>query len=289
MKRFLLTALFVLLALPVFAQTIPARPDTYIADNAGILSPGARTNLAQALHDYQTRTTNEFAVLIVPNLGDFGSIEELANKTFHAWGIGKKDKNNGLLLAVSMAEHKYRLEIGYGLEGDLPDARAGQILRDTIPNNFRAGRFDAGITDSVTAVIAHLDAKTVEPAPALGDPTNGVNWFLVILFITIPSIILLFVLHIRKANREAEEEAERARKRTAKDEFWTRTPYTPTIREHAPEKRTYVPVPVIVPVERHDSPSYSSPSSDSYSSPSIDMGSSFGGGDSGGGGASGSW
>lgn len=292
-------ALAVLLASSASAQTLPVRPASYVDDRAGVLKDAAR--LEESLRAYEQRSTNEFAVLTLANLDGFSSIEEAANKTFHAWGIGKKGKDNGLLLVVAMAEHKYRLEVGYGLEGQLPDARAGQILRDTIPSAFRAGRYDDGLTAAVTQIIAHLDTPattSVAPIEPASTPT-GTNWLLVILSIAGLGGIIALVTWLLKKSREQEEEQnhliqERIERIRAENRYTdlTRTSAAPIVppryvapRHTEPERRREPERPSYVPVV-YPSPDYGSSSSSSDSGSSFGG---FGGGDSGGGGASGSW
>ena len=81
-------------------------------------------------------------------------MEEAAVKLFELWGIGKKNKDNGLLLLWSTGDRRVRIEVGYGLEGALPDGKVGAILDTYVIPKFKAGDFDQGLIDGVDAVVA---------------------------------------------------------------------------------------------------------------------------------------
>jgi uncharacterized protein len=130
----------------IFALQIAAfpRPDGYVNDFASILDEPAETYLESYLSTLERDTSAEVVVATVTSL-DGMSIEEYANRLFAGWGIGKRHKDNGVLLLVAPNEREVRIEVGYGLEGTIPDGLAGDIVRVQIIPQFKANNFPKGI------------------------------------------------------------------------------------------------------------------------------------------------
>ncbi|MEH7484972.1 TPM domain-containing protein [Neobacillus drentensis] len=101
--------------------------DIYVQDFANVLNETERAELINLGRNIEDQTTAQIAVLTVETIGD-QTIEEFANEAFRQYGIGNKQENNGVLLVLSMQERKVRIEVGYGLEGRIPDGKAGRIL-----------------------------------------------------------------------------------------------------------------------------------------------------------------
>lgn len=134
-----------------FAYSSPGSPSGYVNDYAGVLSVGAKASLESELTSFNRTTSNEITVVIVPNMGgDY--IENYAVKLFEEWGIGTKDRDNGVLLLLALEERKMRIEVGYGLEGALPDSVAQSILNNEMTPLLKAGDYDGAVTASVQAI-----------------------------------------------------------------------------------------------------------------------------------------
>jgi uncharacterized protein len=129
-----------------------------VVDNAEILKPDTQRRIAADLQAHEKKTTNQVVVLTVPTLGG-ESVEEYAVRVFEQWKLGRKDKLNGVLLVVVPQDRRMRIEVGYGLEGTLTDLAAGRIIRNVMSPRFKAGDYDRGIAEGVTAVIAQLEGK----------------------------------------------------------------------------------------------------------------------------------
>ncbi|MEO8676832.1 MAG: TPM domain-containing protein, partial [Casimicrobiaceae bacterium] len=102
-----------------------------VVDNAEILKPATRERVAALAKAHEDKTADQIAVLTVPTLGG-ESIEEYAGRVFAAWKLGQKGKDNGVLVVVAPKDHKMRIEVGYGLEGTLPDVAASRIIRNVM-------------------------------------------------------------------------------------------------------------------------------------------------------------
>ena len=157
MKRFYTFFVGILLFLTlntIFAAnfTLPDKAANYVNDYAGVLSNRQAESLDRRLQQFDQNTSNQIVVAIIPSLND-QPLEETANKLYRQWAIGTKKHNNGVLLLVSIKDHKIRIEVGYGLEGALTDALSGQIIRNEIAPNFKDGDYDAGIVRGTQAII----------------------------------------------------------------------------------------------------------------------------------------
>ena len=173
MKRGLLAALAGLtLTLSVHALDVPYLSGR-VNDDAHLLDPGTAARLEQKLKDYEQKSGRQFAILTVPSL-EGEALEDYTLKVARAWKLGRKGQNDGILLFVARDDHKMRIEVGYGLEGTLPDALCGRIIRGEIVPRFRSGDFSGGVAAGVDAVLGALDG-TYAPPPDL--PLAGRNDF----------------------------------------------------------------------------------------------------------------
>ena len=138
--------------------------DGYVSDFASVLSEDDETYLENYLQTLERETSAEVAIATVTSL-DGMTVEEYANRLFAAWGIGKKERDNGVLLLVSIRDKAVRIEVGYGLEPILPDGRAGEIIRTAIIPEFRTGNYPRGIGQAIDR-IARIIRERGEPASA---------------------------------------------------------------------------------------------------------------------------
>ncbi|HET9404432.1 MAG TPA: YgcG family protein, partial [Burkholderiales bacterium] len=129
-----------------------------VVDNAEIVKPDTRRRITGQLQAHEQKTTNQIAVLTVPTLGG-ESVEEYSTRVFEQWKLGQKGKDNGVLVVVVPQDRRMRIEVGYGLEGTLPDAIAARIIRNVMTPRFKEGDYDGGIAQGVGAIIAQLEGK----------------------------------------------------------------------------------------------------------------------------------
>jgi uncharacterized protein len=129
------------------------RPSGYVNDFAGILDAETRLELESLLRDTEQKTTAEVVVATVASL-DGMTVEQYGNELFRAWGIGQREKDNGVLVLVAPNDREMRIEVGYGLEPILPDGLAGEIIRTEFLPRFRDGDFRTGIGSGVRRVVA---------------------------------------------------------------------------------------------------------------------------------------
>jgi uncharacterized protein len=142
------------------------RDGTWVTDMPRALAPATVAQLNAMIDELERTTGAELAVVVVASL-DGQSVEEFAEKLFKMWGIGKAGKDNGLLLLWSTGDRKVRIEVGYGLEGTIPDGKAGAILDAYVIPKFKTGQFDEGIIAGVAGVVMALGNHPVA-LPAVG-------------------------------------------------------------------------------------------------------------------------
>ncbi|HLC27592.1 MAG TPA: TPM domain-containing protein, partial [bacterium] len=150
----LLLLLFVIFAAePARALDVPNRPLRRISDFTGTLTPSQQASLDAKLQEFEEKTSNQIAVLLIPYL-EGASLEDYSIRVAEKWKMGQKGKDNGVILLVSMADRKVRIEVGYGLEGALPDSVTGAIIRQELAPAFRQGDFYGGISRTLDAIMA---------------------------------------------------------------------------------------------------------------------------------------
>ncbi|MDN5870895.1 MAG: TPM domain-containing protein [Nitrococcus sp.] len=158
-----LPSLLLLLLLALSAQAQPDFPSLSgrVVDQAGLLEARVESRLTQMLAAHEKATTEQVVVVTVPNLQGY-PIEDFGYQLGRYWGIGQKGKDNGALLIVARDEHKIRIEVGYGLEGRLTDAKSSVIINQVIAPAFTKGDFAGGITRGTQAILQVLGGKPLE-------------------------------------------------------------------------------------------------------------------------------
>ncbi len=134
-----------------------------VVDTAHLLDAGAVQQLDAKLAAFEQASSIQLVVITLPDLQGY-EIEEFGYQLGRFWGIGQKDKNNGVLLIVAQAERKVRIEVGYGLEGTLTDALSANIIQTVIVPQFKSGQFSTGIEQGAQAVMAALQGE-YQPQP----------------------------------------------------------------------------------------------------------------------------
>lgn len=131
----------------------PAKLSNYVTDETGTLTPSQISLLNGKLAAFEKSTSNQIIVYLIPSLNE-ESLEDLSIRLAEKNKIGKKDKNNGVLLLIVKDDRKIRIEVGYGLEGALTDALSSKIIRNDITPRFKSGNFYEGIDRGVESIIS---------------------------------------------------------------------------------------------------------------------------------------
>jgi uncharacterized protein len=134
------------------AETIPPKPDRYFNDYAGVVSRGAAERLNTQLAQFERDTSNQVVVAVYRKMQSESSIEDYAQRVAQAWQVGQKDKRNGVVLLVFLDDRKASIQVGYGLEGALPDVIAFDIRERHMNPHFRNGDYEGGLIAAVDLI-----------------------------------------------------------------------------------------------------------------------------------------
>jgi len=174
------------------ASPLPPAPADYVMDEAGALVTSQRTLLTHELRRFERETSNQLVVAVIPKVPDDYVMEDFTQRTAEAWGAGRKERDNGMVLFVFPESRQLRVEVGYGLEGAVPDALASRIINSEIVPSLRAGDMGGGIMRGADALMAAArgeyegSGKTVAEENALqGDPAASLVFWIILIVILI--------------------------------------------------------------------------------------------------------
>lgn len=200
----LLLGLAALSAPPALAQPKFPALTGRVTDAADVLPPDVETRLTQKLERLETQSQRQFVIATIPTLDGY-DIADYGYQLGRAWGIGDKERNDGVLLIVAPSERKVRIEVGYGLEGVLPDGMGFLIVNNQIVPRFKAGDMPGGIEAGADAIVKQLTLPpeqaqriAVQAVRQNQERSEGIPFgtILMVLF-----ILFFFVLPILRAAR----------------------------------------------------------------------------------------
>ena len=201
--RLLLAALVGVSASAMLAERVEdlPKPTGYVSDYANVLSPEAIARLERLCGQLDHSQANAQIAVVTIHTLDGADAAEYANALEDKWKMGRKGSDRGALVLLAVDDHKYRIEVGYGLEGILPDGKVGDIGREMVPL-LRANDYDGAISQAVgeVAQVIAADAKvTLDEEPALQQPvpqhhSSGINKVRLIIFLILALLYLFRVL-----------------------------------------------------------------------------------------------
>ena len=136
------------------ADSLPPAPAAYVNDYAAVMDPVAIQRLNARLESFERESSNQIVVALFPSLPENTYLEDFAVKTAQAWGVGGKQRDNGIVFFAFIADRKMRIEVGYGLEGRVPDSVADVIIRNEIRPAFKSGNYTLGVESAISSLIA---------------------------------------------------------------------------------------------------------------------------------------
>ncbi|KFA93614.1 TPM domain-containing protein [Archangium violaceum] len=200
----------ILLGLAALAASFqpPPAPERWVTDTVGFLSEPTRRALDARLERYERDTGRQVIVWIGESTGDV-PLEEWAARTFEAWGIGGKGRDDGAALFVFAKDRRLRIEVGYGLEPVVPDAIASRLIQQEAIPRLRAGDPDGAVSATAGALLGALGGETAPPPagptvrpslPALGTGQlillGVLGLFLLVFLVTHPRMALFLLFQI---------------------------------------------------------------------------------------------
>jgi uncharacterized protein len=179
---------------------LPALPNPprLVNDFANMLSADEINNLEQKLKKFNDSSSNEIAIVTVINLAD-RDVETFANELYRAWGIGGKKNNNGVLILIAKDDRASRIEVGYGLEGALPDLVAGEIIQFDITPNFRKGNYYEGLNAATDNIIAATKNEYHAVTKEVATDDSGIP---VIAILILFLLVLFLVKRLQQRNNK---------------------------------------------------------------------------------------
>lgn len=197
MKRSLLILVLFFLPTSLKAETkdLP-KPTSFVSDFAQVMAPEEVRQLSLLLSRLEQASGIEMAVVTIPSL-EGEDIEGYAVRLFKSWGIGKKGKDNGVLLLAAIQDHAARIEVGYGLEPVINDAYAGRVLREVLFPNFRNGNYGKGLMEGSRVLIGRLGEQlnfSLEGGtPHALSRVSSSGWAILIKIIIFVVLLILFI------------------------------------------------------------------------------------------------
>jgi uncharacterized protein len=186
---------FVLNALSA-AEVIPPAPLHYFNDHAGLVSQSVADQFDRQLAQFERDSSDQVVVAVFPKMQSDNDIAAYTQRVAESWGVGQKDKRNGVVLFVFVEDRKMIIQVGYGLEGALPDVVAFNITEYQVKPQFAAGNYEAGLRIGVNSILKAVRGEYAASKPAAQEiaPHHRSIAPLLFLLLIIP-LSLLFGLH----------------------------------------------------------------------------------------------
>ena len=189
--RSVVVGFYVVLASYCFAaEVIPPKPNGYFNDYAGVVSKDAASRFNEQLAQFERDTSDQVVVAVFPKMQSDSDIADYTQRVAQAWGVGQKERRNGVVLFVFVQDRKMFVQVGYGLEGALPDATAFDITERHIKPLFRAGNYEAGLATGIDLICKAIrgeykgSGKTVAESHGIAGVVSNI----------LPLIIFIIVL-----------------------------------------------------------------------------------------------
>jgi uncharacterized protein len=187
------------------APPVPPKPAKYVTDNAGVVSAPAANRLNEKLAAFERETSNQVIFWIDRRVPEGTTLEEFANRCVHEWGVGQKGASNGVAFFLFTDERRMRMEVGYGLEGAIPDARAHRIDSEIIAPLLKAGDVGAALDAGADAIFAAVRGEPYKGTGKTAAETRrrGSPYLILLPIGFFLAVALLFLLAFRAARRAA--------------------------------------------------------------------------------------
>jgi len=196
---YLVAALAFILAISArAAEVIPPKPDRYFNDHVGVVSKEAASRLNEQLAQFERETSDQIVVAVFPKMESDSDIADYTQRVAQAWGVGQKERRNGVVLFVFIQDRKMFIQVGYGLEGALPDATAFDITERHIKPLFRAGNYEAGLATGIDLICKAVRGEYKGSGKTVAERHSGGGFSGVLPFIIFVIVLIIISRVIRK-------------------------------------------------------------------------------------------
>jgi uncharacterized protein len=194
----IVVGLYVLLISHSFAaEVIPPKPDGYFNDYAGVVSKEAAYRFNEQLAQFERETSDQVVAAVFPKMQSDSDIADYTQRVAQAWGVGQKERRNGVVLFVFIQDRKMFIQVGYGLEGALPDATAFDITERHIKPLFRAGKYEDGLETGIDLICKAIRGE-YKGSGKTATERHGGGVFSLLPFITFIIVLIIISRVIRK-------------------------------------------------------------------------------------------
>ena len=195
-----LSALFVLCAGLLEAETVPPKPDRYFNDYASVVPTDTGMRFNEQLAQFERETSNQVLVAVYPKMESNSDVADYTQRIAQSWGVGQKGRNNGTVLFVFIEDRKMFIQVGYGLEGALPDATAYDITEFQIKPHFKAGDYPGGLAAGIDSICKAIRGEYKGSGHTVKERERKQNSSipLIIFFV----IFIILVIRITRASRK---------------------------------------------------------------------------------------
>lgn len=203
MNRSIVAFLFALTLSIHAAEVLPPAPKQYFNDYAHAVSSTTADQVNRKLEQFERDSSDQILVAIYPKMQSDSSIEDYTVRVVQSWKVGQKGRDNGAVLFVFIQDRKLYIQVGYGLEGALPDALAKRIIETEIKPRFRNGDYDGGLKAGVDAILAAIRGEYKGTGTTVAERNQSGAGPALVLLIVVAVFALFFLAAMRRASRGA--------------------------------------------------------------------------------------
>ena len=190
-------AIATLLAISLHAaEVIPPKPDRYFNDYAGVVSKSAADRFNEQLAQFERETSNQVVVAVFPKMQSDSDVADYTQRVAQAWGVGQKDRRNGAVLFVFTEDRRMFIQVGYGLEGALPDITAFDITEYRIKPYFRVGDYERGLATGIDLICKAIRGEYKGSGKTVAEKQGGNVRTPSILFFVIFIVVLIVISRV---------------------------------------------------------------------------------------------
>ena len=192
-------ALGILLAINSHAaEVIPPKPDRYFNDYAGVVSKEAGSRFNEQLAQFEQETSDQVVVAVFPKMQSDSDIADYTQRVAQSWGVGQKERRNGVVFFVFIQDRKMFIQVGYGLEGALPDATAFDITERHVKPLFRAGNYEAGLATGIDLICKAIRGEYKGSGKTVAEQQGGAGALRLLPFLSFIVVLIIISRLMRR-------------------------------------------------------------------------------------------
>src|SRR5438876_2858275 len=180
------------------AEVIPPKPDRYFNDYAGVVSREAANRFNEQLAQFERETSDQVVVAVFPKMQSDSDIADYTQRVAQTWGVGQKERRNGVVLFVFIQDRKMFIQVGYGLEGALPDITVFDITDSHIKPLFRTGNYESGIATGIDLICKAIRGEYKGSGKTVAGQRHGGNAFSLLPFIIFVIVLIIISRLMRR-------------------------------------------------------------------------------------------